>query len=53
MFRAVKVPAGLHRVDMRYQPQSFFFGLLISVVTAAALVGVWLIARRRNRSRML
>ena len=30
MFRAVKIPAGQHRVEMRYQPQSFSLGLLIA-----------------------
>jgi hypothetical protein len=53
MFRAVKVPAGQHRVELRYQPQSFRFGLLISLGTAALLCGAWLSARRRNRSRVL
>ena len=53
MFRAVKVPAGQHRVELRYQPQSFSLGLLISIGTVVVLVGVWLIVRRRNRSRML
>jgi hypothetical protein len=53
MFRAVKIPAGQHRVEFRYQPQSFSIGLLISIGTAVILVGVWLVMRRRNRSRML
>ena len=53
MFRAVKVPAGAHRVEMRYQPQSFSIGLLISIGTVAALGGVWFITRHRNRSRVL
>jgi hypothetical protein len=53
MFRAVKVPAGSHRVELRYQPQSFSIGLLISIGTVMVLCGVWLAARRRNRSRVL
>jgi hypothetical protein len=53
MFRAVKVPLGSHRVEFRYQPSSFLFGLLISIGTAVILAAVWLIARRRNKSRML
>jgi len=32
-FRAVKVPAGRHRVDFRYQPASFWAGLVISCLT--------------------
>jgi hypothetical protein len=53
MFRAVKVPAGQHRVEMRYQPQSFSLGSLIAIGTVVIVVGVWLIVRRRNRSPML
>jgi uncharacterized membrane protein YfhO len=53
MFRAVRIPAGQHRMEMRYQPQSLALGLLISIGTAVFLVGVWLSVRRRNRSRVL
>jgi uncharacterized membrane protein YfhO len=53
MFRAVKIPAGQHRVELRYQPQSFSFGLLISIGTVVILGGAWLTMRRRNRSRVL
>ncbi len=31
-FRAVKVPAGRHRVEFRYRPASFFIGLGISSI---------------------
>jgi hypothetical protein len=53
MFRAVKVPAGQHRVEFRYQPQSFSIGLAISIGTLVILSGMWLITRRRNKSPML
>jgi hypothetical protein len=53
MFRAVKIPAGQHRVEMSYQPQAFSIGLLISIGTMVILGGVWLSVRRRNRSRVL
>jgi len=53
MFRAVKVSAGQHRVEMSYQPQSFSLGLLISIGLVVIIGGVWLIMRRRNRSRVL
>ncbi len=53
LFRAVKIPAGQHRVELRYQPQSFTFGLLISIGTVVVLGGAWLAVRRRNRSRVL
>jgi hypothetical protein len=53
LFRAVKVPAGQHRVELRYQPQSCSFGLLISIGTLVVLLGAWLVVRRRNRSPVL
>jgi hypothetical protein len=53
MFRAVKIPAGQHRVEMHYQPQSFSIGALISMGAVAILSGVWFVVRWRNRSRVL
>jgi hypothetical protein len=53
MFRAVKIPSGQHRVEMRYQLQSFSIGLAISIGTALILGGMWLVVRQRNRSRVL
>jgi hypothetical protein len=53
MFRAVKIPAGQHRVEFRYQPQSLSIGLAISIGTVVILIGAWLVGRRRNRSRVL
>ncbi len=48
LFRAVKVPAGQHRVEFRYQPQSFIIGAAISIGTMVILIGGWLIVRRRK-----
>jgi hypothetical protein len=53
MFRAVKVPAGQHRVEFRYQPRSFAIGAMTSIGTVAALVAVWFIVRHRNRLPVL
>jgi hypothetical protein len=53
LFRAVKVPIGQHRVEFRYQPQSFSIGVVISIGTVVLLISGWLIVRRRNRSRVL
>jgi hypothetical protein len=50
MFRAVKIPAGQQRVELRYQPQSFSSGLLISIGTALALGAAWFLVRRRRAS---
>jgi uncharacterized membrane protein YfhO len=52
-FRAVKVPAGQHRVEMYYQPPSFAIGAAISIGAVVALAAAWFIIRHRNRSRVL
>ncbi len=53
-FRAVPVPAGEHRVEMRYRPPALILGIALSVLTAAiALASAAAIAlgRRRRRAR--
>jgi hypothetical protein len=45
-FTAVPVPAGAHRLEMRYVPDSFRIGLAISMLT---LVGWSAVSWRRNR----
>jgi hypothetical protein len=45
-FRAVAVPAGDHRVEMRYRPRSVSVGIILSAVAAALLVGLELRDRR-------
>jgi hypothetical protein len=46
-FRAVPVPAGRHRVEMRYRPASALAGLAISAVTAVVLALAALRGMRR------
>ena len=53
LFRAVKVPAGQHRVELHYQPQSFSIGALISIGTMVIVIIAWASVRRRKRSRVL
>ena len=48
LFRAVKIPAGQHRVEFRYQPQSFIIGAAISIGTMVILICGWFIVRRRK-----
>jgi hypothetical protein len=48
-FRAVAVPAGVHRVTMAFRPGAWTAGLAISIATALVLLvlsGVWLLRRR-------
>lgn len=47
IFRAVDVPAGRHRVELRYRPRAALWG---AIVTAAALAGLALRLPRRRRS---
>jgi hypothetical protein len=54
-FRAVPVPAGVHRVEMRYRPRALSLGIAVSLLAAAiALAAVALVvsgARRGKPSR--
>ena len=52
-FRAVPVPAGIHRVTMSFRPGSWWAGLGISVSTALVLLAVVVVAwvRRRRTGR--
>ena len=49
-FVAFRVPAGRHRVRLRYAPDSFRAGAAISVATLAACAAVVWATRRRGRS---
>jgi uncharacterized membrane protein YfhO len=46
-FRAVAVPAGRHRIELRYRPRSVLAGLLVS---ATVLLAAALLAVRRSRA---
>ena len=48
-FTAVAVPAGEHRVELRYTPSSFYLGSLISGATGAGYAGLAVMRRRRKR----
>ena len=39
-FRAVPIPAGTHSVELRYEPESLRYGLLISIATAILMAGI-------------
>lgn len=52
LFRALRLPAGEHTVELRYQPRSFVIGRAISVATLLlllALTAIWLRSYRRQR----
>jgi hypothetical protein len=53
-FRAVAVPAGIHRIDFRYRPLGFSVGAAISLLSLGALLAVGLalwIERSRDRRK--
>ncbi len=50
-FRAIPVPPGRHRVEMRYRPRGLFLGIAVSALTAViALAAAAVLARGRRRS---
>jgi hypothetical protein len=52
-FRAVKVPAGSHRVTMIFRPGSWVAGLALTLLTVLLLVvfGGWALLRRERQGR--
>jgi uncharacterized membrane protein YfhO len=51
LFRAVRLSAGAHRVELAYEPASFTIGAALSGATAVLLLALPVIARRRDRRR--
>jgi hypothetical protein len=49
VLRGVRVPAGAHRVEMRFEPTSFTVGWIVSAVAAVALGALALGWRSRRR----
>jgi hypothetical protein len=49
LLRAVAVPAGRHRVEMRYRAPAARNGAIISALTVALLIGLSVWSRRRSR----
>jgi uncharacterized membrane protein YfhO len=45
-----RIPAGLHTIELHYWPDSFTAGLVIALVTVAALAVVPVLLRRRRRA---
>lgn len=45
-FRAIRVPQGVHRVDMTYAPKSFVFGIIFTMISSMILCGVLMMKRR-------
>jgi hypothetical protein len=50
-FTAVTVPAGHHRVQLRYVPTRFRYGMTMTVLTLGACVLAWAGRQRRSRQR--
>jgi len=52
-FRAVRLSAGVHTVQFRYEPRSFLIGRAVSVTTFLSIVAVSLLLFMRKRRRIL
>ena len=55
VLRAVEIPAGKHRLEMHYQPETYQAGLIVTTVTNYSLAIVLLLSlvlwlRRRQKS---
>ncbi|UUO08136.1 YfhO family protein [Blastopirellula sp. J2-11] len=48
IFQAVALPAGMHRVTLRYMPTAFYWGAAISIVSGLLLICWGVIAWRRQ-----
>ncbi len=46
MFRAIAITPGKHRIEFRYEPQSFTAGLIVSAAGIAAWSGAWAVLMR-------
>jgi uncharacterized membrane protein YfhO len=47
-FQAVQVPAGRHRIELRYEDKLFLIGALLSGLGITICVSLWLIAHYRG-----
>ena len=50
LFRAVPVPAGTHTLDLRYEPNSFRYGLGLAIVAMIFCGGTMLLTKARGSS---
>jgi len=53
LFRAVKVPAGAHQIEFRYDPSSFAIGAAISIGAWGLMLIVTALKAVRSRRRVL
>jgi hypothetical protein len=51
VFRAVPVPAGVHQVELHYDPPFLRLGILISLATSALVLAAWVWLRAREQRR--
>lgn len=49
LYRAVRVPAGRHRIQWRYQPAALTAGVVVSLLSVAILAALALLSLRRRR----
>ncbi|MFA5658862.1 MAG: YfhO family protein, partial [Oscillospiraceae bacterium] len=48
-FIGIEVPPGTHTVTMRFMPDYFIIGILVTLVGAAAVFVIWIFERRSKK----
>jgi hypothetical protein len=48
LLRGIELTAGEHHVEMVYNPPAFWIGLVVSLVSLAAVASIWLVAARQT-----
>jgi uncharacterized membrane protein YfhO len=46
-FQALQVSPGRHQVTLRYEDRAFFYGALLSLLSAVTLAGLWFRSRKQ------
>lgn len=52
LFRALRLPPGEHRVELRYRPESLARGMLLTGATALAVTVLWALALTRRLTQL-
>ena len=45
LFKAIKIPSGKHKIDIEYQPLSFFLGIIFSTLGLIVLIFLYQMAK--------
>lgn len=48
-FRAVVLPSGVHDIVFEYKPQSFFFGIIVSIISGVFFLGYGVVVGKKTK----